>query len=98
MKAMRLSDSGQPPVLIEENVPWPQPGQGELLVQIYAAGVTPTEVLWYPTTHKKNGEERSRAVPGHEFSGVVEALQEMLRIDSFFCFASCLSKRLATLA
>jgi NADPH:quinone reductase-like Zn-dependent oxidoreductase len=76
MKIMRLSDSGQPPVLVEENVPRPQPGRGELLVQIYAVGVTPTELLWHTTTHNKDGEKRSRAVPGHEFSGVIVAVGE----------------------
>jgi len=73
---MRLSDSADGPVLIEENVPQPQPGRGELLVRVYAAGVTPTELLWYPTTHSKNGERRSRAIPGHEFSGVIAAVGE----------------------
>jgi NADPH:quinone reductase-like Zn-dependent oxidoreductase len=76
MKAMRLSDSEQVPVLVEENVPQPQPGRGELLVQIYAAGVTSKELLWYPTTHNKNGGRRGRAVPGHEFSGVIAAVGE----------------------
>jgi NADPH:quinone reductase-like Zn-dependent oxidoreductase len=76
MKAMRLADSGATAVLVEENVPQPQPGRGELLIQVHAAGVTPTELLWYTTTHKKNGEKRSRAVPGHEFSGVVAAVGE----------------------
>ena len=76
MKTMRLSDSAQPPVLVEETVPQPQPRQGELLVRVYAAGVTPTELLWYPTTHSKNGERRSHAVPGHEFSGVIAAVGE----------------------
>ena len=76
MKTMRLSDSAQSPVLVEENVPLPQPGRGELLVRVYAAGVTSTELLWYPTTHSKNGERRSRAVPGHEFSGVIAAVGE----------------------
>jgi len=73
MKAMRLADSGATAVLVEENVPQPQPGRGELLIQVHAAGVTSKELLWYPTTHKKSGERRSRAVPGHEFSGVVAA-------------------------
>jgi len=63
-------------VLVEENVPQPQPGRGELLVQIYAAGVTSKELLWYPTTHNKNGGRRSRAVPGHEFSGVIASVGE----------------------
>jgi NADPH:quinone reductase-like Zn-dependent oxidoreductase len=76
MRIMCLSNSKQPPVLVEENAPQPQPGRGELLVQIYAAGVTPTELLWYPTTHNKNGERRSRAIPGHEFSGVIAAVGE----------------------
>src|ERR671936_420474 len=74
MRRMLLSDSAQAPVLIEENVPQPQPQRGELLVRVYAAGVTPTELLWYPTTHSKNGERRSRAIPGHEFSGVIAAV------------------------
>src|SRR5215468_8315298 len=76
MRTMRLSDAANGPVLIEEHVPQPQPGRGELLVRVYAAGVTPTELLWYPTTHAKNGERRSRAVPGHEFSGIIVAVGE----------------------
>lgn len=76
MKAMRLSDSARAPVLIEEDTPQPQPKRGELLVRVYAAGVTRKELLWYPTTHSKNGERRSRAVPGHEFSGVIAAVAE----------------------
>src|SRR5262247_3460482 len=76
MKTMRLSDSAQPPVLIKENIPRPQPRRGELLVRVYAAGVTPTELLWSTTTHSKTGERRSHAVPGHEFSGVIAAVGE----------------------
>jgi NADPH:quinone reductase-like Zn-dependent oxidoreductase len=52
----------------------PQPGRGELLIRVQAAGVTPTELLWYPTTHTKSGEDRFHAVPGHEFSGTVAAV------------------------
>jgi NADPH:quinone reductase-like Zn-dependent oxidoreductase len=76
LKTIRLYDSEQPPVLVVENVPQPQPRRGELLIRVYAAGVTPTELLWYPTTHNKDGEKRSRAVPGHEFSGVIAAVGE----------------------
>ncbi len=76
MQTMRLSDSKQAPVLVEEDVPQPHPRRGELLIRVYAAGVTPTELLWYPTTHGKDGEKRSRAVPGHEFSGVIAAAGE----------------------
>ena len=79
MKAMRVSDTGSAPTLIEEEIPQPRPGRGELLVRVYAAGVTSKELLWYPTTHNKNGEPRSRAVPGHEFSGVIAAVDEDVR-------------------
>jgi NADPH:quinone reductase-like Zn-dependent oxidoreductase len=61
-------------VLVEENVPKPQAGPDELLIQVYAAGVTPTELSWYPTSHTKTHEKRSLAVPGHEFSGVIDAI------------------------
>jgi hypothetical protein len=30
--------------------------------------------LWYPTTHNKDGEKRTRAIPGYEFSGVIAAV------------------------
>ncbi len=76
MKVMRLLDAVSAPVLVEDDVAQPRPGRDELLVQIYAAGVTSKELLWYPTTHNKNGESRSRAVPGHEFSGVIAAAGE----------------------
>ena len=74
MKVMRLNDSAQRPALVEEELPQPQPGRGEVLVRVHAVDVTPTEILWYPTSHSKTGEQRNRAIPGHEFSGVVAAL------------------------
>ena len=58
MKIMRSSDSGQPPLLIEEDIPRPKSQREELLVRVYAAGVTPTELVWYPTTHDKSGGKR----------------------------------------
>ena len=60
--------------LVEETRPVPSPGAGEILIQVHAAGVTPTELIWYPTTHTKSGDPRTAAVPCHEFSGVVAAL------------------------
>ena len=74
MKAMKVNQSKQNPALIAANVPQPQPADGELLVRVRAAGVTPTELLWYPTTHTKSGAMRTGAVPGHEFSGIIAAL------------------------
>ena len=74
MKALRLADSPEKPVLIETDIPRPRPGPGEVLVRVFAAGVTPTELIWYPTTHTKNGDRRSGAVPSHEFSGEIAGI------------------------
>jgi NADPH:quinone reductase-like Zn-dependent oxidoreductase len=52
-------------------MPKPHPGNEELLITVKAAGVTHTELLWYPTVHTKEGTARVHAIPGHEFSGVV---------------------------
>ncbi|CAN5628117.1 NADP-dependent oxidoreductase [soil metagenome] len=71
MKAMQLVSSKDTPILVPADVPRPKPERGEIVVQVYAAGVTPTELLWYPTTHTPEGQERKLAIPGHEFSGVV---------------------------
>jgi NADPH:quinone reductase-like Zn-dependent oxidoreductase len=81
VRIMRVVDSAQGPVLVEGTAPQPQPGPGELLIQVYAVGVTPTELSWYPTSHSKTGEKRTGAVPGHEFSGVIVATGK--DVDSF---------------
>src|SRR6187402_2231947 len=52
----------------------PRPNAEEVLVAVHAAGVTPSELVWYPTTHTADGSVRESAVPGHEFSGMVEAV------------------------
>jgi NADPH:quinone reductase-like Zn-dependent oxidoreductase len=36
-------------------------------------------LLWYPTTHTKDGAARTNAVPGHEFSGVIAALGKQVQ-------------------
>jgi len=66
-----LADSAQKAVLVEEDIPQPKARQAEVLVRVYAAGVTPTELVWYPTSHTKNGDRRTGAVPSHEFSGEI---------------------------
>ena len=74
MRVMRFNDSIAAPALIPGTAPIPQPGPGQLLIRVHAAGVTPTELLWYPTTHLLDGGVRQGAIPGHEFSGVVAAV------------------------
>jgi len=74
MKIMRFNDSATAPSLVDATIDTPLPRPGEVLIRVQAAGVTPTELSWYPTTHTKSGDQRRGAIPGHEFSGVVIAL------------------------
>ncbi len=76
MRVIRLAESAQGATLVEADAPQPRPGPDELLIRVCAAGVTPTELLWYPTSHTKTGEKRVGAIPGHEFSGVIEDVGE----------------------
>ncbi len=76
MKAVRLHRAGDPATLKLEEIDAPRPAAGELLIRVIAAGVTPSELGWYPTAHDRNGGSRTLPVPGHEFSGIVEAVGE----------------------
>jgi NADPH:quinone reductase-like Zn-dependent oxidoreductase len=76
VKALRWNDSLQDPQFCEEELRQPQPERGEVSIQVFAAGITPSELHWYPTSHRKNGEARGNAVPAHEFSGVIAAIGE----------------------
>jgi NADPH:quinone reductase-like Zn-dependent oxidoreductase len=85
MKSWRLTDSEQNPKIIETDVPLPKPREGEVLVRVHAAGITPTEVLWSPTWRTKNGENRTGAVLSHEFSGeIAETGEEIYGMNDWF--------------
>jgi NADPH:quinone reductase-like Zn-dependent oxidoreductase len=69
---MQVNDNGS--ALAPAELPQPKPSPGEVLIRVHAAGVTPTELMWSPTTQTKDGGQRKGAVPGHEFSGTIAAL------------------------
>ncbi|MGI8570119.1 MAG: NADP-dependent oxidoreductase [Methylocella sp.] len=73
MKAIRIHGRGGPEQLIYEEVPKPSPKRGEALVEVMAAGVTPTELSW-SSAYATRDEAELPAIPGHEFSGIVEAV------------------------
>jgi len=73
---MQFNESAQGRSLVENTRPIPTPGLDEALIRVHTAGVTQTEVHWYPTTHTKTGQARAYAIPGHEFSGVIAGLGE----------------------
>lgn len=74
MRAWQVALTDGRPSLELATMADPTPTRGEVLVRVRAAGVTPTELLWYPTTHTATGARRLRAVPGHEFAGAIEAI------------------------
>jgi NADPH:quinone reductase-like Zn-dependent oxidoreductase len=74
MKAIQMGTSEGKSKLTQAEVPQPIPADDQVLVSVHAVGVTPSELQWYTTSHTKSGGMRERAVPGHEFSGVVAGL------------------------
>ncbi len=71
MKAIRIYDHDGARELVYEDVPQAQPTDGEVLVRVYASGITPAELDWAATWKTKDGTERYRPIPGHELSGIV---------------------------
>jgi NADPH:quinone reductase-like Zn-dependent oxidoreductase len=74
MRAIQVKNVEQGIALVEADIPQPDPGKDEILIRVHAVGVTPSELLWYPTIHTRDGAPRLHAVPGHEFSGAVAAV------------------------
>ena len=76
MAALLTREQDQPPettIGLEER-PLPEPGIGDVLVQVGAASFTPTELQWPSTWVDRSGKDRRPVIPGHEVSGTVVAL------------------------
>jgi len=67
MQAITVSEFGGPEVLKVTEVPLPQPGPGEVLVRVLAAGVGP----WDAALRRGDWTGSRPYVPGGEFAGVV---------------------------
>lgn len=75
MRAIRLHQVGRSEALLYEESQRPCPKDNQVLVQVYATAITPTEFSWYPTFHTPDGGNRPfPIILGHEFSGVVDAV------------------------
>jgi NADPH:quinone reductase-like Zn-dependent oxidoreductase len=53
MKALRFSEFGPPSVLAFEEVPRPEPRDGEVLVQVKAAAINPSDVKTFRVTSRE---------------------------------------------
>jgi NADPH:quinone reductase-like Zn-dependent oxidoreductase len=75
MNAVYFNTRGGPEALVYGAATMPGAGEGEIVVRVRAAAVTPTELLWMPTWTTRTGKPRPfPIIPGHEFSGEVHAL------------------------
>jgi NADPH:quinone reductase-like Zn-dependent oxidoreductase len=72
MKAVRIDRFGPPEVLSLEDVPKPEPGSGEVLVQVQAAGVGPWDALI--RSGKSALPQPLPLTLGSDFSGVIESI------------------------
>src|SRR5271163_3238410 len=68
MKALRFAEFGPPSVLHIEEVPIPEPGDGEALVRVKAAAINPSDIGNVSGHFKKTTLPRT---PGRDFAGVV---------------------------
>ncbi|MGO8699467.1 MAG: NADP-dependent oxidoreductase [Limisphaerales bacterium] len=74
MKAIFLEKKAGADALVPGEIPEPSPKQGEILVNVHATAIMPTELGWYPTFNAPSGQPRSfPIVLSHEFSGVVKS-------------------------
>jgi NADPH2:quinone reductase len=72
MKAIRVHEFGPPSVMRLEDVPDPEAGPGEVLVEVRAVGVNPVDTYVRAGTYARLPE--LPFVPGNDAAGVVRAL------------------------
>jgi NADPH:quinone reductase-like Zn-dependent oxidoreductase len=69
MRSLRFAEFGPPSVLRIEDVPIPEPGDGEVLVRVKAAAINPSDIGNVAGRFKKTTLPRT---PGRDFAGIVE--------------------------
>ena len=72
MRAIRVTEYGGPSVLKLEELPSPQPGQGQVVVRNHAVGVNPVDT--YLRSNTDNRGPKLPYTPGSDAAGVVEAV------------------------
>jgi NADPH:quinone reductase-like Zn-dependent oxidoreductase len=72
MKAIRIHQYGGPEVLRLDDIPVPEPGDGEVLVRVHAAAINPVD--WKVRAGQAKGlvSHKLPLILGWDFSGVVE--------------------------
>lgn len=71
--AVRFSEFGGPEVLEVVELPTPEPGEGEVLVEVFAAGLNPVESAMRRGEHPERWPVELPALQGRDLAGVVIA-------------------------
>ncbi|GAA0299750.1 NADPH:quinone reductase [Halarchaeum salinum] len=72
MRAVRYHETGGPEVLqVEDDVPTPEPGHGEVRIDVAAAAVNPVDTYYREGDYELPGLP---AIPGDDVAGVVDAV------------------------
>ncbi len=79
MKAIRIHEFGGPDVLKLEDLPQPQPGPGEVLIKVRAAGVNPVDYKIREGKYPAVTAEQLPVTLGRDVAGVVVALGQDVR-------------------
>jgi NADPH:quinone reductase-like Zn-dependent oxidoreductase len=74
IQAVRVHDYGGPELFKVEQAPMPEPGEGQVLVKLHAAGVNPADWKYSHGYFKQYAPLKFPWVPGLEGSGIVEAV------------------------
>jgi NADPH2:quinone reductase len=74
VKAIRVHEFGSPDVMYVEEIPDPVPGSGQILIQIKAVGVNPTDTYTRAGAGSRNVS--LPYTPGIDAAGVVESIGE----------------------
>lgn len=77
MKAIRVHEYGPPSVLVDEEVPEPTAGTGEVVLRVLAAGVGPWDALL--RTGRSGVPQALPLIPGSDVAGVVAVVGSGVR-------------------
>ena len=81
MKAVRIHEFGGPDVLKLEDLPQPEPGPGEVLIKVRAAGVNPVDYKIREGKYPAVQADQLPVILGRDVAGMVVALGE--GVDAF---------------
>jgi NADPH:quinone reductase-like Zn-dependent oxidoreductase len=76
MRAARFHEYGPPEILVIDEVPRPEPGEGEVLIRVYAAGVNPIDWKYRAGNFKAFTTLTLPYTPGFDLAGTVQAVGE----------------------